>query len=103
MQVILYHNQSGEAAFTGDLKQKEVHRAITLHPVKQPESMYRLDKYVKVSHFGWFMAELVGLRIGLLINIHVQVVIERQDWICEILGVLHFLFRLEKRFNMRKT
>ncbi|KAG5878296.1 hypothetical protein JTB14_017647 [Gonioctena quinquepunctata] len=47
MQVILYHNQSGEAAFSGDLKQKEVHRAITLHPVKQPQYMYRLHKYVK--------------------------------------------------------
>nr|XP_023021724.1 chondroitin sulfate synthase 1 [Leptinotarsa decemlineata] len=47
MQVILYHNQSGEAAFSGDLKQKEVHRAITLHPVKQPHSMYRLHKYLK--------------------------------------------------------
>ncbi|GJQ88202.1 hypothetical protein Trydic_g13194 [Trypoxylus dichotomus] len=47
MQVILYHNQSGSAAFTGDLKQKEVHRAITLHPVKQPQYMHRLHKYVK--------------------------------------------------------
>lgn len=49
MQVILYHNQSGSAAFTGDLKQKEVHRAITLHPVKQPPYMHRLHKYVKVG------------------------------------------------------
>lgn len=49
MQVILYHNQSGEYAFTGDLKQKEVHRAITLHPVKQPRNMYRLHKYVQVK------------------------------------------------------
>ncbi|XP_050513631.1 chondroitin sulfate synthase 1 isoform X1 [Diabrotica virgifera virgifera] len=47
MQVILYHNQSGEKAFSGDLKQKEVHRAITLHPIKQPQLMYRLHKYVK--------------------------------------------------------
>ncbi|XP_065169963.1 chondroitin sulfate synthase 1 isoform X2 [Atheta coriaria] len=47
MQVILYHNQSSEAAFSGDLKQKEVHRAITLHPVKKPALMYRLHKYVK--------------------------------------------------------
>ncbi|CAH1118840.1 unnamed protein product [Phaedon cochleariae] len=47
MQVILYHNQSGPAAFSGDLKQKEVHKAITLHPVKQPQNMYRLHNYVK--------------------------------------------------------
>lgn len=51
MQVIFYHNNSGQAAFTGDLKQKEVHRAITLHPVKQPEYMYRLHNYVKVCTF----------------------------------------------------
>lgn len=47
MQVILYHNQSGEAAFSGNLKQREVHRAITLHPVKQPQYMHRLHNYVK--------------------------------------------------------
>lgn len=55
MQVILYHNQSGNAAFTGDLKQKEVHRAITLHPVKQPQNMHRLHKYVKVRIVDLFL------------------------------------------------
>lgn len=48
MQTILYHNQSGSAAFTGELKQREVHRAITMHPVKEPSHMYRLHSYVKV-------------------------------------------------------
>lgn len=48
MQNILYHNQSGSAAFTGELKQKEVHRAITMHPVKQPSHLYRLHSYIKV-------------------------------------------------------
>lgn len=48
MQVILYHNHSGQTAFTGDLKQKEVHRAITLHPIKQPKHMHRLHNYFKV-------------------------------------------------------
>ncbi|KAL3277817.1 hypothetical protein HHI36_013159 [Cryptolaemus montrouzieri] len=47
MQVIFYHNQSGYSAFTGDLKQKEIHQAITLHPVKHPEHLYRLHKYFK--------------------------------------------------------
>ncbi|XP_017777168.1 PREDICTED: chondroitin sulfate synthase 1 isoform X2 [Nicrophorus vespilloides] len=47
MQVIFYHNQSGNAAFTGDLKQKEVHRAITLHPIKKPKYMHRMHKYIK--------------------------------------------------------
>lgn len=51
MQIILYHNQSGEAAFTGDLKRKEVHRAITLHPIKHPQYMYKLHNYAKASKF----------------------------------------------------
>jgi len=48
MQTILYHNSSGRDAFTGNLKQKEVHRAITLHPVKQHSHMYRIHNYMKV-------------------------------------------------------
>ncbi|XP_069679907.1 chondroitin sulfate synthase 1 [Periplaneta americana] len=47
MQTILYHNSSGREAFTGSLKQKEVHRAITLHPVKQHRHMYRIHNYMK--------------------------------------------------------
>lgn len=47
MQVIFYHNQSGNSAFTGDLKLKEIHQAITLHPVKHSENLYRLHKYFK--------------------------------------------------------
>ncbi|XP_044756530.1 chondroitin sulfate synthase 1 isoform X2 [Coccinella septempunctata] len=47
MQVIFYHNQSGNSAFTGDLKQKEIHQAITLHPVKHSEHLYRLHNYLK--------------------------------------------------------
>jgi chondroitin sulfate synthase len=50
MQTILYHNSSGRDAFTGNLKQKEVHRAITLHPVKQHQHMYRVHNYMKVSN-----------------------------------------------------
>jgi hypothetical protein len=49
MQTILYHNSSGRDAFTGNLKHKEVHRAITLHPVKQHQHMYRVHNYMKVS------------------------------------------------------
>lgn len=49
MQTILYHNSSGYEAFTGNLKQKEVNRAITLHPVKQHQYMYRLHNYMRVN------------------------------------------------------
>ncbi|XP_013192040.1 chondroitin sulfate synthase 1 [Amyelois transitella] len=47
MQMILHHNSSGEAAYTGRLKKREVHRAITLHPVKDHRQMYRLHSYFK--------------------------------------------------------
>jgi len=48
MQNIFYHNSSGRLAFTGPLKSREVHRAITLHPVKQYSHMYRLFNYLQV-------------------------------------------------------
>lgn len=63
MQVILYHNNSGESAFAGNLKQKEVHRAITLHPIKQPQYMYRLHKYMKVSVI-FYLGSLNNLGLG---------------------------------------
>lgn len=47
MQSILHHNASGIMAFTGNLKNKEVHSAITLHPVKKPQVMYRLHVYME--------------------------------------------------------
>uniref|UniRef100_A0A2M4BCY8 Hexosyltransferase n=1 Tax=Anopheles marajoara TaxID=58244 RepID=A0A2M4BCY8_9DIPT len=46
MQSILHHNSSGYRAFSGILKSKEVHSAITLHPIKQPAFMYRLHAYM---------------------------------------------------------
>lgn len=49
MQSILYHNSSGDQSFTGNLKKREVHQAITLHPVKSPPYMYRLHNYMRVS------------------------------------------------------
>ena len=49
MQNIFYHNSSGHMAFTGPLKSREVHRTITLHPVKQYSHMYRVNNYVQVS------------------------------------------------------
>jgi hypothetical protein len=49
MQNIFYHNSSGRLAFTGPLKSREVHRAITLHPVKQYSHMYRLFNYLQVT------------------------------------------------------
>lgn len=47
MQSILHHNSSGQNAFTGNLKTKEIHNAITLHPVKRPPLMYRLHTYMQ--------------------------------------------------------
>ncbi|XP_048505048.1 chondroitin sulfate synthase 1 isoform X2 [Athalia rosae] len=61
MQSILYHNSSGDQAFTGNLKRKEVHRAITLHPVKSPPYMYRLHNYMR----GLRIRELQHLKVQL--------------------------------------
>lgn len=47
MQSILHHNSSGKFAFTGSLKTKEIHSAITLHPVKRAPLMYRLHSYMQ--------------------------------------------------------
>ncbi|CAH0399323.1 unnamed protein product [Chilo suppressalis] len=47
MQTILHHNSSGATAYTGRLKRREVHRAITLHPVKEHRQLYRLHSYFK--------------------------------------------------------
>ncbi|XP_070168255.1 chondroitin sulfate synthase 1 [Polyergus mexicanus] len=66
MQSILYHNSSGTQAFTGNLKKKEVHRAITLHPVKSPPHMYRLHNYIR----GLRIQDLQQERIHLHRDIH---------------------------------
>lgn len=47
MQSILHHNSSGRFAFTGSLKSKEIHNAITLHPIKMAPLMYRLHAYMQ--------------------------------------------------------
>lgn len=71
MQSILYHNSSGTEAFTGPLKQREVHRAITLHPIKNHTYLYRLHYYIQVCFFfceigvvwiwNWFSFAFTGL------------------------------------------
>lgn len=46
MQHIFHHNFSGNAAFTGDLLSREVLRATSLHPIKQPQYLYRLHNFI---------------------------------------------------------
>lgn len=73
MQTILYHNSSGRDAFTGNLKQKEVHRAITLHPVKQHTHMYRIHNYMKVyilqhvERFVWLNNFFLSFRVDFIL------------------------------------
>ncbi|KOC66565.1 Chondroitin sulfate synthase 1 [Habropoda laboriosa] len=69
MQSILYHNSSGAQAFTGNLKKKEVHRAITLHPVKSPPHMYRLHNYIR----GLQVQDLQQERLNLHRDIYTMV------------------------------
>lgn len=63
MQTILYHNSSGYEAFTGNLKQKEVNRAITLHPVKQHQYMYKIHNYMRVRHMFSFEECLAAILV----------------------------------------
>ncbi|XP_054286275.1 chondroitin sulfate synthase 1 [Macrosteles quadrilineatus] len=44
---VFYHNYTEKTAFTGPLKSKSVHDAITLHPIKLPKYMYRLHNYIQ--------------------------------------------------------
>ncbi|XP_076039998.1 chondroitin sulfate synthase [Oratosquilla oratoria] len=61
MQNILHHNGSGMEAFAGPLKQREVHRAITLHPIKNHTHMYRLHSYIQGLEVQDREAEMVQL------------------------------------------
>ena len=46
MQSLFYHNRSGHEAFTGNLDTKSVRNAVTMHPIKRPEYMYRLHSFM---------------------------------------------------------
>ncbi|KAK4293061.1 hypothetical protein Pmani_034213 [Petrolisthes manimaculis] len=61
MQNILYHNKSRNVAYTGPLKQQEVHRAITLHPIKNHTLLYRLHSYIQGLDIRINEGELVRL------------------------------------------
>ena len=45
MQSLFYHNRSKERAFTQHLHTKSVQNAITLHPLKRAQYMYRLHSH----------------------------------------------------------
>ncbi|XP_043284509.1 chondroitin sulfate synthase 1 [Venturia canescens] len=60
MQTILHHNGNDDA-FTGNLKRKEIHRAITLHPVKKPPHMYRIHNYMRGLRIQELQQERVRL------------------------------------------
>ncbi|XP_057307285.1 chondroitin sulfate synthase 1-like [Hydractinia symbiolongicarpus] len=47
MQSLFYHNQSKEQSYTFTLDTKSVRNAITLHPLKKPEYMYRMHSHFK--------------------------------------------------------
>uniref|UniRef100_A0A1B6EH51 Hexosyltransferase n=1 Tax=Clastoptera arizonana TaxID=38151 RepID=A0A1B6EH51_9HEMI len=47
MVEIFYHNYSSSGAYMGDLRSKEVHQAITLHPIKKYRYLYRLHNYIE--------------------------------------------------------
>ncbi|CAG9565853.1 unnamed protein product [Danaus chrysippus] len=70
MQTILHHNSSGAAAYTGRLKKREVHRAITLHPVKDHRQMYRLHTYFKNLHIQSLREQSLDLHRDIASSVH---------------------------------
>lgn len=68
MQSILYHSKSGSDAYAGPLKKQEVHRAITLHPVKNHTHLYRLHTYIQVSFIdGWWVLYSYFAKIHIMV------------------------------------
>src|SRR5690349_25121262 len=45
MRTIFHHNLTSNRAYSGNLKTEEVRNAITLHPIKRTQFMYRLYAY----------------------------------------------------------
>jgi chondroitin sulfate synthase len=76
MQTIFYHNSSGESAFTESLKQREVHRATTLHPVKDFRHLYRLHSYFQSLKIQELLYETILLHRDLQ---HVSSTLKYQD------------------------
>ena len=46
MRNLFLNNQSGVAAYSGDLNTPEIHQSITLHPVKVPERMFDIHEFM---------------------------------------------------------
>lgn len=66
MQTIFYNNQSGRAAYTGNLNVEEVHQATSLHPIKAPTLMRRMHSFVS----GQRMADMRTTRLALNRDLH---------------------------------
>ncbi|XP_077988531.1 chondroitin sulfate synthase 1-like [Glandiceps talaboti] len=48
MHQLFFHNHSSpDDSFKGDLQNAQVHRAITLHPIKTIQNLYRMDSHVR--------------------------------------------------------
>jgi hypothetical protein len=66
MQTIFYNNQSGRAAYTGNLNVEEVHQATSLHPIKVPTLMRRMHSFIS----GQRMADMRSTRLALNRDLH---------------------------------
>ena len=69
MQHLFYHNHNDpDGSFTGQLNVKDIHRTITLHPVKNPIFDYRLHNFFRMRK----MKDLSYRRLQLLRDIHLM-------------------------------
>uniref|UniRef100_A0A1B6M1P9 Hexosyltransferase n=1 Tax=Graphocephala atropunctata TaxID=36148 RepID=A0A1B6M1P9_9HEMI len=85
---VFYHNYTEKTAFTGPLKSKSVHDAVTLHPIKQPQYMYRLHNYIQSLRVRDLLQQRVGLYRELvymasLINKSVDMVLPSRSAFCD--------------------
>lgn len=72
MQHLFYHNYREEkGSFIHSLNAREVHRAITLHPVKEPVHQYRIRNYFSSRH-------ILDLRQKSL-NMHREIALMNQE------------------------
>ncbi|KAG8292050.1 hypothetical protein J6590_047952 [Homalodisca vitripennis] len=85
---VFYHNYTEKTAFTGPLKSKSVHDAVTLHPIKQPQYMYRLHNYIQSLRVRDLLQQRVGLYRELvymasLVNKSVDRVLQSRSASCD--------------------
>ncbi|PFX22746.1 chondroitin sulfate synthase 1-like [Stylophora pistillata] len=102
MQALFYHNQSKTQAFHGNLDTKSVRKAITLHPVKQPSYMYRLQVHFMSMRIQELQHQAIKLQrvlknMDLLLNSTISSLSTEEK--TSLQGVRDFHHQLSSRYH----